>query len=141
MFECPVSTLRWLAQVFECPVSTLRWLAQASSVSKIMAWVSLRLALAFMAFPGLGVAVAVPPGFAAIIQCALDWPGHVLLTYIEGPWSPTLLAIRLSIDVPLQYAFLARLGVDNAGPRALASQLLAVTVHWFAIRGLLSSRI
>ncbi len=119
---------------------TRRWLTQASSVSKVMARVSLRLALAFMAFPRLGVALAVPPGFIAVIQCSLDWPGHVLLTYIEGPWSPTLLAVRLAIDVPLQYDFLVHLGVDNAGPRAVASQLLAVTVHWFAVRELMSRR-
>ena len=117
-----------------------RWLSHVSGVSKIMARVTLRLALLFMVFPDLGPAMAVPPGFDAVVRLALDWPAHVLLVYIEGPWSPTLLGVRLAIDVPLQYAFLAHLGVENAGPRAVASQLLAVTVHWFAVRGLLESR-
>ena len=103
-----------------------------------MARVTIRLALACMVVPWFGPAMAVPPGFVAAIRLALDWPAHVLFAYIEGPWSPELLIARLVIDVPLQYALLALLGIDNAGPRAVASQVLAAAVHWFAMRDLMS---
>lgn len=66
---------------------------------------------------------------------------QVMLVYIEGPWSLPGLALKLLVDVPLQYAFLLYVGELRAAlPRAVMSQLLAVAVYWFAFRGLRVTR-
>ena len=68
-------------------------------------------------------------------------PAQVMLVYIEGPWSLPGLALKLLVDVPLQYAFLQYIGELRAAlPRAVVSQLLAVAVYWCAFRGLRVTR-